>query len=120
MDRRLRAALLWTPRILGVLCVLFLALFALDVFEMEASFWEIAGGFVMHLVPAAVVLIVLVLGWFWPWLGGLLFLALGAAYVLTNRPHPLLWDVTIAGPLAVTGVLFLAAWWVYRRAGLQP
>lgn len=117
MDKRWHALPLWAPRVLGLLCAFWLGLFALDVFGMEGGFWEIMAGFLIHLIPSALVVIVVVLGWRWPWLGGLVFLALGAVYVASNRPHPWLWDLAIAGPLAVTGVLFLANWLAERPGG---
>jgi hypothetical protein len=49
--RTQQQTLLWAGRILGVALALFLSLFAWDVFEVEGSFWEKVGGFLVHLTP---------------------------------------------------------------------
>jgi hypothetical protein len=103
--------------VLGVFGALFLSLFAFDVFEMGGSFWQTVAAFLIHLIPAALVLVAAALGWRWPWVGGLLFFALGALYVWGFRnPHPWSWDVIIAGPAFLTGLLFLAGWLVRVQA----
>jgi hypothetical protein len=101
--------LLWLARILGILFALFLSLFAFDVFEMEGSIWEKIGGFLIHLVPTYLVLIAVAIGWRWPWMGGLLFFALGALYLVVA---PVNWSAyaLITGPAALIGVLFLVGW----------
>lgn len=111
----------WSPklvrlaRILGILFALFLSLFAFDVFEMEGSIWEKIGGFLIHLVPTYLVLIAVAIGWRWPWLGGLLFFALGALYLVVS---PVNWTaiLIITGSLVVIGILFLVGWAAGRTA----
>ena len=117
MNRQLQLVLLWTPRVLGVLGALFLSLFAFDVFEMGGGFWETVAAFLIHLIPTALVLLAVALGWRWQWVGGLLFLALGALYVWGFRnPHLWSWDVIVAGPTFLIGLLFLAGWVARVRA----
>lgn len=100
--------LFWAPRVLAILFALFLSLFALDVFGQGSGFWETLVALLMHLVPTAIVLIVLALSWRWEWIGGALFIALGAWYLLSSwgRFH---WSayLVISGPLFLIGVLFL-------------
>lgn len=104
----------WTPRVLGILYAVFISLFAFDVWEMEGSLWARFGGFLIHLVPTYLVVIALLVAWWRPSAGGVLFLALAAAFSLFfgwREPGALL---PLALPLVVTGVLFIADWWVMR------
>jgi hypothetical protein len=103
--------LFWTPRVLCVLFAVFISLFALDVFGEGYTFWEMILGFLIHLIPTGIVLVVLAISWRWEWVGGILFIALGTAYLVTswNKFH---WSayVVISGPLFLIGVLFLISW----------
>jgi hypothetical protein len=103
------------PRVLGVLYALFIALFALDAIG-EGDFWTSLGAFSIHLIPAAFLLGVVAIAWFHELAGGLIYVALGLAYVLaTNgRMAPSVY-VLITGALLTLGALFLAAWFVQRR-----
>lgn len=115
MTRTWPRNLLWLARILGILFALFLGLFAFDVFGMEGSIWERIGAFLIHLIPTYLVLIAVALGWRWPWLGGLLFLALAALYLVLSLGQGMA-NVIIAGPAVVTGLLFLTGWAAGRTA----
>jgi hypothetical protein len=79
---------------------LYLALFALDATGV--------GDAVIHLVPAALVLTVVALGWRWPSLAGAGFLLIAAAYAVAAWSHPT-WIAAISLPLVVVGALFLAS-----------
>ena len=110
----------WTPRVLGVLFAAFLSIFALDVFGEGYGFWGTILALVMHLIPTLVVLVVLTIAWRWEVAGGILFIALGAWYLLDTwgRFH---WSahLFISGPLFLTGSLFLADW-AYRAKHRLP
>lgn len=57
-------------RILAIAYALFLMLFSLDVFEIEASFIEQLGGFIMHSLPSIVLLVAIAATWRKPlWMG---------------------------------------------------
>jgi hypothetical protein len=111
MKAPLKRVLFWTPRILGVLFVAFISLFALDVFESHQGFRETALALAMHLIPSAVLLLCLVLSWRWEWIGAAIFTALGVFYLVAfgGRFH---WSAyaAISGPLFVLGLLFLINW----------
>ena len=110
---RLAAVLYWTPRIAGVLIILFVALFALDVFSEKASFWELLLGFVMHSLPAIIMAVVLALAWRRPWLGFGVFL-FAAIYFLRffigGFPQDLGILLLFSGPMAAIALLFWANW----------
>jgi hypothetical protein len=104
-----RQALAWAPRIAGALISLFLALFALDVFEEGVALREVVPDLLVHLAPSVLVLAVVGVSWRRPWIGGLIFMGLAAAYAYVARDH-LSWVATVSGPLAIAGVLFLWSW----------
>ena len=116
MKNLLTQSLFWSPRILTFLFAIFLSVFALDVFgQGNYGFWETFLALVMHLIPTFILLAILVLAWRWEWLGAILFLTLGAMYLVME------WGVfnwsayaVISGPLAFIGFLFLADW-RYRK-----
>jgi len=99
--------LFWSPRILGILFVLFIALFAMDVFGENESPGQIALALIIHLIPAFACLVVLIVAWRWERVGAILYVVLGLAYIImTWRRFPLVAYVAIAGPLLLTGLLF--------------
>ncbi|MBN2430454.1 MAG: hypothetical protein JXQ27_03220 [Acidobacteria bacterium] len=96
--------LYWTPRILGILLAVFISIFALDVFGEDFSLLAL----LMHLIPTAVIVVVLIIAWRWELAGGLLFLLLGVFYIWwTYGRFPLLNYVLMVGPCWLTGGLFL-------------
>ena len=106
--------LLWSARILGIAVSLFLGLFALDAFTAGRSFDRALVDFAIHLLPAIVVMVIVVVAWERPWAAGLAFIAIAAAYGLSARARPD-WILTISGPLIMVGVLFLWSWRIQQR-----
>lgn len=105
MTTSARRLLLWGPRVLGVLVGVFLALFALD------AMGEGIPALLLHLVPAAGVLLLVAASWRWEWLGGTAFVVLAAAYGgLSWRRGHMDWLLIVSGPLLIVGVLFLLSW----------
>jgi hypothetical protein len=100
--------MIWTPRVLGMVCAVFLALFALDTFERGFAL-DLLPAFASHLVPAFLVAAAVALAWRWPWLGGLLFVLFALGYAL-SVPGRLDWIMAIAGPLLLVGLLFIVSW----------
>jgi hypothetical protein len=104
-----RTALLWAPRVLAILTALFLGAFALDAFGERHGFWATVAHFVVHLLPAILLLATVALAWHRAWIGALVFLAAAALYAGMNPGRPD-WILTISGPLALVGLLYLASW----------
>jgi hypothetical protein len=94
--------------VLGLLAAAFVGLFALDAFAGDASLGMKLIGFAIHLLPAAIVLVVVGIAWRWEMAGGLLLILAGIAYTLSidAAAHPD-WVAVIAGPLWLVGALFL-------------
>jgi hypothetical protein len=68
---RLQRWLLWTPRVLVFLFVVFLAMFSVDVFVEGRSAQEIGLALLMHNLPALALLAAGLLAWRWPLAGAL-------------------------------------------------
>lgn len=64
------------------------------------------------------VLVALAIAWRWEWAGGILFIGLGAEYLVMAWGR-FDWPafLAISGPLFLVGCLFLANW--HYRAGLR-
>lgn len=121
MNGRFGRVVYWTPRILGILFALFISIFALDVFGAGYSFWETIVALIMHMVPTALVVVALLIAWRWEWAGAVLFVALGAAYLLMTRGRfDWLTYLLIPGPLFLIGALFLINWLRRRSAPASP
>jgi hypothetical protein len=119
MNQSFAKIIYWSPRGLGILVVLFVSIFALDVFGEGYSFLETIAALAMHLIPSFVILLVLGIAWRWAWIGGFLFVALGVLYITlfwesSNLPAYLL----ISGPLFLVGILFLLDG--YYRSATRP
>jgi hypothetical protein len=67
---------IWIPRILIVLLACFMAMFSLDAINAKAGLWQNALGFLMHSIPSLILLLMLVLTWKRPFLGGIIFASL--------------------------------------------
>ncbi len=114
MRRPVKLLLFWTPRVLCILFALFVSLFALDVFYEGYGFWETILALLKHLIPTGIILTVLAVSWRWEWVGGILFIALGAWYLIaTWGRFPWVTYLCMSGPRFLIGVLFWVNW-VYR------
>jgi len=98
----------WLPRILVILYILFISLFALDVFA-EYGFPEVLVALFMHLIPSFILIIMLILAWKKPKYGGISFMFLSLGFTLqfnTNRMF-ISFILLTCIPLLI-GILFLA------------
>lgn len=102
----------WIPRVAAAAVALFVSVFALDA--IDAGVVE----FLRHLVPAFALLLVAALAWRYEWVGAIAFFGLAVLYGLVARRWD--WILVISGPLAMVGVLYLAAWWVRRAPQRFP
>jgi hypothetical protein len=101
---KLQTGLKWAPRVLGILMTLFVSLFALDVFGAGYSPLEALLALIIHLLPFAGVL----LGWRWPWVGGLIFIGFCLFYITMTWGKEMLAAVLLlAGLPILIGLLFL-------------
>ena len=103
--------LYWTPRILTIIFILFLGLFALDVFEGDKSLAKKSGEFILHLSPSFLLILVLILAWKHEWIGTVIFIIFGFAYIILGwGKFPFVTYLTISGPLFLIAILFWLSW----------
>jgi len=110
-----KVLLYWAPRALCIAFALFLSVFALDVFSENRGFWQTALALGLHLIPSAIVVLILIVAWRREWIGAVLFAAVAIWYSVGARRHPD-WILTIGGPLFVVAALFLTDWLIRRQA----
>lgn len=125
MKNNVGKTLFWTPRILSIIFIGFLALFSFDVFGQGYSFWETVVGLFMHNIPVMILAIILWISWKREIVGAIAFILAGLTYValITFRNFPngqfewymISYSLIIAGPAFLIGVLFLAGWIKKKR-----
>lgn len=126
MSELFKRALFWTPRLLSITYIVFLSLFALDVFGEGYGFWRTGLALIIHLIPALVLLVVLILAWRWEWVGAALYAGAGAFYVITvlrlriSPTAKFSWILTIAGPAFLLAIMFLVNWWTCGEVHASP
>ena len=110
--------LYWTARILCILAILFISLFALDSVSSERTFWQNATALLMSLIPSFVLLAALIIAWKWEKTGGIILTIMGLAlsifvFVLNYKrnqfsvANSLKNALIIAIPFVLAGILFI-------------
>jgi hypothetical protein len=120
MEKKINGFIYWTPRILSILFILFLALFSLDVFDMNFGFWQTIAGLFMHNIPSLILLVILVISWKHEIVGGIAFILAGLLYIVLLLMNPiewymLSWSLIIAGPAFLIGILFTIGWFKKKK-----
>lgn len=96
----------YAPRVIGILGILFLSSFALDVFGQGYSLSELIVALFMHLIPSFVLIAVLILAWRYERIGGALFVAAAIFPWVVFTDNDLIANLIISGPFFVVGLLF--------------
>lgn len=120
MEKKINRFIYWTPRILSIIFIGFLALMSLDIFEGNYGFWGTILGLFMHNIPALVLLIVLLISWKYELVGGIVFILAGLLYIIILMRNPfewymLSWAIQIAGIAFFIGILFLIGWFKKKK-----
>jgi len=107
----------WLPRIIGILAILFISLFALDAFQPNLSIWQQIGAFLMHLIPSFILTALLLIAWKWENIGGIVFIIIGlglspVVFIHNYNMNHSVWMslgiiATITVPFVVMGILFI-------------
>ncbi len=109
----------WTPRILSLLFVAFLSLFALDVFTRPFEPMMLVG-FLVHLLPSFALFALAIVAWRFPLVGAIAFIGFALAYIwLVGFDQPWSWYALISGPSLIIGALYLADWFMHRRGSTE-
>jgi hypothetical protein len=107
----------WLPRILCIIAILFISLFAWDSFSPYRTFWQNMATLMVNLIPSFVLLAVLIIAWKWEKAGGIILViislilfifvfklnyerthSIGTSFIIT-----LILDI----PFVLSGILFL-------------
>jgi len=97
----------WLPRILCMLAILFISLFAADSFAPGLTLRQQLGGFFMHLIPSFILIGILIIAWKWELVGGIMFIALGIFMSPSIYQHNLRMNHSIWMSLGVIGMITL-------------
>ncbi len=113
----------WIPRILCILAILFISMFALDAFDPKLTIWQQIGGFLIHLIPSYILIALLIIAWKWELIGGIIFLLIGLGFgpfIFSHNYHmnnsigmSLFIVLMINIPFAIVGILFILGY--YRK-----
>ncbi len=99
MKKLKKIKLIWIPRILAVLYIIFISLFALDT--------PFGIGLLIHLLPTFIFIACLIVAWFKPKIGGILFGLAGLGTIIVgNTYRELITLFTISLIPVVIGILF--------------
>ena len=71
----------WTPRVLSILFICFLAMFSLDVIQPGLSFGQILIGLIMHNIPVFILIAILTIAWRKEIVGAIGFIGAGLLYI---------------------------------------
>ena len=115
----------WTPRVLCIMAILFVSMFALDSFDPRLTFWQQIGGFIIHLIPSFILTLFLIVAWKWELIGGIILILLGIGFSPSIYFHNLqmnhsVWIsleviLLITFPFIVVGVLFIISHFLKRK-----
>jgi hypothetical protein len=89
----------WIPRTLAILFIILISLFALDT--------PFGIGFLIHLIPSFIFIGCLIVAWFKPKIGGILFGLVGIGTIIFfDTYRELISFIIISVPPIVIGILF--------------
>ena len=111
----------WAPRILALLLLVFIGLFALDLFDSGFGAWQTLLSLLIHLIPSLAIAFVLTLAWRNSLLGAIGFFLLAVIFTLwILSPSDGAGYAVLSGPIVLYSLLFLADWLNARRTHAKP
>lgn len=115
----------WLPRVICILAILFISMFAADAFAPGLTIWQQLGGFLMHLIPSFILLTLLIVVWKWEYIGGIIFTVIGlglSPFIFMhnyNMNHSVGMSLgiilTITFPFVVVGILFIISHFMKKK-----
>lgn len=115
----------WVPRILCILAILFISLFAADSFAPGLTIWQQLGAFLIHLIPSFILLALLMVAWKWELIGGIIFIVIALAlspfvFMLNYKNnHSVGMSLGIIAvitlPFAIVGILFIVSYYMKKK-----
>ena len=67
----------WAPRIICMIAILLISMFAFDAFEERLPIWQQLTSFFIHLIPTYFLITLLIITWKREFIGGIIFLLVG-------------------------------------------
>ena len=114
----------WLPRIICIAAIFFVAVYSISSFASEHS-GQNMGGFLIHLIPTIVLILLLIAAWKWELTGGIIFILIGMAmsplifadiYKLNETVGKSLSVVmTLFIPFIIVGALFILSFYKKKR-----
>jgi hypothetical protein len=108
-----RKLIFFLPRILSLLFVGFISLFALDVFGVYHGF-ELIIALFMHLLLPLGLLVFVILAWRYGLVGTIAFVGFAVFYAWQAREHPS-WILLLSGPSLIVGLLYFLDRYLKRK-----
>jgi hypothetical protein len=118
----------WIPRILCILAILTVSMFALDSFGPGQTIWHQLATFGIHLIPSFILTAILLIAWKWEFIGGIILIALGlffSPFIFRSnyRMNHSVWMslgviLIITIPFILTGIFFLISWFKNKKESL--
>lgn len=107
----------WTPRIICILAIVLISLFAFDSFNSDLTLRQQIGKFLLSLIPSFVLIAVLIVAWKWEYIGGIIFTLIGLGfspfiYFHNYKMNDSVWlslvpVLMITIPIIIVGLLFI-------------
>ena len=99
---------IWIPRILAIIFIIFISLFALDSFGTDAPLTQEIIGFLIHLIPTFVLVIILYIFWKKPLYCGLSYIILAVFFTIYFNTYRNIYSLILVSLLpAFIGFLFI-------------
>ena len=108
----------WVPRIICILTILFISLFALDSLSNMTAF-------LIHLIPSFILLAILIIAWRWGKIGGIILTIAGLAWCIfvfllnLRRTHSvgasLIIILMLCIPFVLAGILFIISYYKKKK-----
>lgn len=97
----------WVPRILAILFIMFISVFALDVFKEPQWFFAL----LIHLIPSFILIALTAIAWKHEQIGGNLFAAVGFFSIFFFHGQ----SIIISLPIIVIGLTFIGSDYLSRQ-----
>jgi hypothetical protein len=120
----------WAPRILCILAILLVSMFALDAFQPGFPIGKQLLAFLIHMIPSLILTAALIVAWKREKAGGIILIAIGLAlgiYIFRGNYKRLgdMWKslsvvMALAFPFFLSGILFLTSDYLKHKENEKP
>lgn len=105
------------PRLLSILAIVFVSIFALDLLE-HGILGEHFLTFLMHMVPSFTLMIILSIAWKWELIGGIIYVLLGVGISPLIYTNSYVTIVLITSPFILAGLLFILSHFFRKKTSI--